>query len=75
VRSSTLTARGKEVIHAVAVDFAPNGSAVDVLIGFPRTLPLTLEDQDAELSTQIGPASVKYKFKLKDMVVHGKLEL
>jgi hypothetical protein len=74
-RSTTLTAKGKEPLHPLAVEFVPNGTAVDVLIGFPRTLPLTLEDQEAEFSSQIGPAGIKYKFKLKDMVLHGKLEL
>ena len=74
-RASTLAAKGKEPLHPIAVEFVANGSAVDVLNGFPRTLPLTLEDQEAEFSTHIGAASLKYKFKLKDMVLHGKLEL
>jgi hypothetical protein len=74
-RSTTLTAKGKEPVHPVAVEFVPNGTAVDVLMGFPRNAPFALEDMEAELTSQIGPASVKYKFKLKDMVVRGKLEL
>ena len=74
-RSASLTAKGKEPLRPLGVEFVPNGSAVDVLIGFPRTIPLTLEDQEVEFSSQIGPAAVKYKFKLKDMLLHGKLEL
>lgn len=74
-RASTLAAKGKEPLRPVAVEFLPNGTAVDVLIGFPRTLPFTSEDQEVEFSAQIGAAAVKYKFKLKDMVVRGKLEL
>lgn len=74
-QASTLTAKGKEPLHPIAVDFVPDGSAVDVLIGFPKSVPLTLEDQEAEFSTRIGAASVKVKFKLKDMLLHGKLEL
>jgi hypothetical protein len=74
-RDSTLAAKGKEPLRPLAVEFLPNGTAVDVLIAFPRSLPFTLEDQEAEFSAQIGAANVKYKFKFKDMVVHGKLEL
>ncbi len=74
-RASILAAKGKEPLRPVAVEFLPDGSAVDVLVGFPRTLPFTLEDQEVEFSAQIGAAAVKYKFKLKDMVVRGKLEL
>lgn len=72
---TTLTVKGKEPLHPIAVDFVPNGSTVDVLIGFPRAMPITLEDQEVELASEIGRATVRYKFKLKDMVVRGKLEL
>ena len=74
-RGTTLTAKGKEPVHPVAIDFAANGTLVDVLLGFSRSAPIALEDMEAELASQIGPATVKYKFKLKDMVVRGKLEL
>jgi hypothetical protein len=72
---STLTVRGKEPLRPVGVDFVPNGSTVDVLLAFPRSLRITLEDQEVELASEIGRATVRYKFKLKDMVVRGKLEL
>ncbi len=74
-RSTTLTPKGKEPIHPAVIDFAPNGTVVDVLMGFPKTAPIALENMEAELTSQIGPATVKYKFRLKDMVVRGKLEL
>ena len=73
--ATRLTTKGNQSMRPAAVDFAPNGTAVDVLIGFPRSVPLTLDDQEAEFVSQIGPARVSYKFKLKDMVLHGKLEL
>lgn len=72
---STLAVKGKEPLHPVGVDFVPNGSAVDVLIAFPRSMHITLEDQEVEVTSEIGRATVRYKFKLKDMVVRGKLEL
>jgi hypothetical protein len=73
--NSTLTVKGKPPLHPIAVDFLAVGSTVDVLIGFPRSTRITLEDQDVELASEIGRATVRYKFKLKDMVVRGKLEL
>ncbi len=72
---STLTVGGKEPLHPVGVDFVPNGSTVDVLIAFPRSMRIALEDQEVELASEIGRATVRYKFKLKDMVVRGNLEL
>jgi hypothetical protein len=72
---STLTVRGRQPLHPIAVDFLPVGTTVDVLIGFPRSTRITLEDQEVELASEIGRATVRYKFKLKDMVVRGKLEL
>ncbi len=72
---TTLTVRGKQPLRPNAVDFLPVGSTVDVLIGFPRSTRITLEDQEVELASEIGRATVRYKFKLKDMVVRGKLEL
>ena len=72
---STLTVKGRQPLHAIDVDFLPVGSTVDVLIGFPRSTGITLEDQEVELASEIGRATVRYKFKLKDMVVRGKLEL
>src|SRR5258708_14529862 len=74
-RNTTLTAKGKAPVHPAAVEFAPNGAEVDVLMGFPKSTPIALDDMEVELASQIGPASVKYKFKLRDMVVRGKLEL
>jgi hypothetical protein len=72
---TTLTVRGKEPLRPNAVDFLPVGSTVDVLIAFPRSTHIALEDQEVELASEIGRATVRYKFKLKDMIVRGKLEL
>jgi hypothetical protein len=72
---STLTVKGKPPLHPIDVDFLAAGSTVDVLIGFPRSTRITLEDQEVELASEIGRATVHYKFKLKDMVVRGELEL
>ena len=72
---STLTVKGKPPLHPIDVDFLAIGATVDVLIGFPRSTRITLEDQEVELTSEIGGATLRYKFRLKDMVLRGKLEL
>jgi len=72
---TTLAARGKPALHPQAVEFVPGGDSVDVLLAFPKTSPFTLADQEIDLASRIGTVEVKYRFRLKDMVVHGKLEL
>jgi hypothetical protein len=52
---------------------APGGALL--LVGFPRTDPITLADGEVEFDVKIGAFGVKKKFKLKDMVFHGRLEL
>ena len=54
-------------------------SAADVYVVFPRRMGgrelINLEDKKVEFVTLIGPLEVKAKFKLKDMVYKGELEL
>ena len=44
---------------------------------FPRTgsYEITLADKKVEFVAQVGSLKVKRKFKLKDMIYNGKLEL
>ncbi|MGH9653793.1 MAG: hypothetical protein ACRD6B_10070 [Bryobacteraceae bacterium] len=42
---------------------------------FPRDKPIVLTDQEAIFQTKFGIMKVKKRFRLKDMVVRGKLEL
>jgi hypothetical protein len=72
---TTLAARGKPALHPDAVEFVPGGDQEDVLLAFPKTLPFTLADQEIDFASRIGTVDVKYRFRLKDMVVRGKLEL
>ena len=46
-----------------------------LLVGFPRTDPITLEDSDVEFDVKLGPLEIKKKFKLKDMLFAVKLAL
>jgi hypothetical protein len=42
---------------------------------FPRTRQITVSDKDVVLETRFGSVSLTKKFRLKDMVYAGKLEL
>ena len=70
---TSVTAKGKAPVKPVAVQVEPGGRTV--LFGFPRTTPFVLEDQEVEFAMDIGQLHMKHKFRLKDMVYKGKLEL
>lgn len=46
-----------------------------ILFTFPRTTAISLDDKEVEFVTRYGSMEIKRKFKLKDMVYQGKLEL
>ncbi len=51
------------------------GRTVVVSFLFPRTANFTADDKEMEFSTKFGTTAIKHKFKLKDMVVNGKVEM
>jgi hypothetical protein len=48
---------------------------IDLFIAFPRSAGISLDDKEVEFVTKIGPLVIRKKFKLKDMVFNGKLEM
>ncbi len=88
---SFLKIKGREPIPAIAVLIPEKRSevidvrtgpwqvAVEVYMVFSREQKgsdmITLEDKKVEFVTRIGSLKVKKKFKLKNMVYNGKLEL
>jgi hypothetical protein len=42
---------------------------------FPKTTAFTVEDKEMEFSSKFDKTAVKHKFKLKDMVFNGKVEM
>jgi hypothetical protein len=63
----------KPAIPADDVTFQQGGSVL--LIAFPRSDDLAVDDRQVEFVTKLGDFSIKWKFRLKDMVFQGKLEL
>jgi hypothetical protein len=73
--ASFLSSARTGAIKPTQVDVNRGPREVDVLFVFPRSMPFTLEDKEVEFATTLGKSKLQYKFKLKDMVVNGKLEM
>jgi len=73
---SSLSRKGKEPLLPEEVRAEQTGSqSLRVLLLFPRTDPIVIEDKEVEFSTRVGPFELRRKFKLKEMTADGKLEL
>jgi hypothetical protein len=75
VGMSSLAAKGKDALRPAELQIGSNQKAIEMLFAFPRSAPFTLDDKEVEFSTKVGDLALKYKFRLKDMVYNGKLEL
>lgn len=70
MEASSLSAKGKDVMPT-DVQLGPK----DMVFTFPRSTAFTIDDKEVEFSTKLGELALKYRFKLKDMVYNGKLEM
>ncbi len=70
-----LKRKNKKDIYPEVVDVRPQQRAAVVYAQFPRTDAVTLDDGRVELVMNFKATKVKRKFKLKDMVFEGRLEL
>jgi len=46
-----------------------------MMYSFSKEHAIELDDKEVEFTTKRGPMEIKKKFRLKDMVYHGKLAL
>ncbi len=51
------------------------GGNFDLIMVFPKNAGLSADDKEFEFVTKVGKMSIRKKFKLKDMVFNGKLEM
>ena len=79
LQNTTLAVKGKEPLHSSDIQSPGvnglSGKDVEVLFVFPKTETFSLDDKEVEFSTQFGSAAIRCKFRLKDMLYQGKLEL
>ena len=69
--STSLSVKGKDPIKLQSLDVSPQ----QIIFLFSKDTPITLDDKEVDFTTKLADVVLKYKFKLKDMVVNGKLEL
>jgi len=72
---SFLSSNRTGAIKASQIEVGKPGKTMDVVFAFPRSMPFMVEDKEVEFDTKLGTSVVKYKFKLKDMLLNGKLEM
>jgi hypothetical protein len=70
-----LRREGKDPIAAAQAGAQMTRGGALLMIGFPRTDPITLSDNDVEVDIKIDQLEFKKKFKLKEMVYKGQLAL
>jgi hypothetical protein len=75
MESSSLTSKGKGPVKPSDVQIALSRDSNDMVLHFPRTTPFTADDKEVEFETKFGDLVLRYKFKVKDMVFNGKLEM
>jgi hypothetical protein len=69
-----LEIRGKDPIQSVNVQAGKDANSAVLYFVFPRT-PITLEDKEVEFVFKLGSTDLRRRFRLKDMVFEGNLEL
>lgn len=78
-KHAELRVKNLEPIHPLQVRTEPRGPMMTLYLLFPKTQPGAHEinpaDDEVEVSLQLESGKVSRKFKLKDMMFAGKLEL
>lgn len=72
---ASLKIKGKEPIAAADVVGDRQERGVNVYLFFSRKPEIMLADEEVEVSLKLPSSEIRRKFKLKDMVYEGKLEI
>ena len=73
--ATMLKRKNKDPMRPDLIETHRQEESVTLFVSFPRTDPIALEDKNVEFEMKLGPMTVKRKFRLKDMLFDGKLEL
>lgn len=74
-QSSRLIRKGKPAIRASSMEIVPHPGAPGVILYFPRDEEISLDDKTVQFELTPGEVNVRAKFKLKEMVFRGELQL
>ncbi len=76
---ASLRVKGKDPVHPNHVQLNVQQAAADIYFFFPKGedggLDISLDDKEVEFRLETRQRTLKRKFKLKDMVYKGKLEI
>jgi hypothetical protein len=70
-----LTVKGKDPIKAESVKAERDRAGINLYLIFPRTFMIAAEDREVDVALKVGAIDIKTRFKLKEMVYEGKLNL
>jgi len=77
--AAQLRIKGKPPIQAVDIKAGREQNLINLYLIFPRgeegAPAITLEDKEVEVFLRTGPLDIRRKFRLKDMVFEGNLEV
>jgi hypothetical protein len=74
-KSARLSAAGRRTVTPASVSVPGHGMHLMATLCFPRFEPLDAKDRDITIWANSGSLSIEQRFKLKDMVYEGHLEL
>ncbi len=75
-QQTSLSVKGRPALQPVDVGMSPPGPQMEIFFVFPKAgSDFALTDKEVEFATKLGTLAVKTKFRLKDMVLNGTLEL
>jgi translation initiation factor 1 (eIF-1/SUI1) len=66
---------GKDDLTPSDAQVVQGERGITAVVTFPKKDPFSLDDKEVEFAMKLGNNTAKRKFKLKDMVFDGKLEL
>jgi hypothetical protein len=72
--ATALVIKGKEPIKAKDFRIVGQGK-MDAVFAFPKANPITEDDKEVEFQSKVGMNIIRQRFRLKDMMFNGKLEL
>jgi hypothetical protein len=72
--ATELVIKGKEPIKPKDFRIVGQGR-MDAVFAFPKGNGITEDDKEIEFQCKVGTISIRQRFRLKDMMFNGKLEL
>jgi hypothetical protein len=72
--ATELVIKGKEPIKPKDFRIVGQGK-MDAVFAFPKGNAITEDDKEVEFQSKVGTVSIRQRFRLKDMMFNGKLEL